>query len=424
MSTTPTPDPSLRFRPLRPAVAGDAPGSLDLLVSVVPPPAPAAGSTRPPLNLALVIDRSGSMDGPPLSQARKAARFLARELTPADRLAIVVFDHEAELLVPSMAVNDPELFVSAINTIRARGMTDLQQGWRTGAMQVAEQLNPDALNRVLLLSDGHTNHGIMEAGEIGRQVRGLSQHGVSTSAFGLGDGFDEDLMGAIASGGDGTLAFIDDPRQLPDLYANELSGLTNTAAQRISLGIRTRNGAELTDVLNDLPQTGSGNWQLPSLRFGRELHVAVRIELPAWTANADIASLRLAWERPGDSQRHSRVELLSLPVMPAAELAGMAVDSLVAEQFALLQANRDRQHAIDALDAGDLQAADQHLMAIDDCLSVVPGSAAVNAERDSIRQRRAMLHKDRNRSRKNLRREAMRSSVNVWERNSDSGPRS
>ena len=164
-------------------------------------------------------------------------------------------------------------------------------------------------------------------------------------------------MGAIASGGEGTLAFIDDPKQLEDLYANELSGLANTAAQRLSLGIRTRNGAELNDVLNDLPQTAFGNWQLPNLRFGQELHVAVRIQLPAWAANAEIASLRLAWEQPGKSERHNRVEKLSLPVMAADEIAEMAVDSVVAEQFDLLQANRDRQGAIAALDADDLEAA-------------------------------------------------------------------
>ena len=413
------PTPTLRFRPLLPAVACDAASSLDLLISVVPPPAPTT-TTRPPLNLALVIDRSGSMDGTPLSQARKAARFLARELSPADRLAIVIFDHEAEVLVPSMPVNDPELFVHAINTIHARGMTDLQLGWCTGAMQVAEQLDSQAVNRVLLLSDGHTNHGLTDADVIAQQVQGLSQNGVSTSAFGLGDGFDEDLMAAIASGGDGTLAFIDNPKQLPDLYAHELSGLTNTAAQRLSLGVRTRNGAELIDVLNDLPQTVFGNWQLPNLRFGQELHVAVRIQLPAWAANAEIASLRLAWEQPGESERHSTVERLSLPVMPAAEIADMAVDPVVAEQFALLQANRDRQRAIAALDADDLEAAEQCLMSIDEHLAAMPCSAAINTERHALQQRRHMLHKDRNLSRKTLRREALRSSVNVWEQSEDS----
>ena len=354
MSQMQMPAPTLRFRPLRPAVACDTASSLDLLISVVPPPTPTTTS-RPPLNLALVIDRSGSMDGTPLSQARKAARFLAGELSPADRLAIVVFDHEAKLLVPSQPVLAPAPFIAAINGIHARGTTDVQQGWFNGALQVAQELSPKAINRVLLLSDGHVNEGVTDTEVIAKQVAGLSTRGISTSAFGLGDGFDEDLMGAIASGGDGTLAFIDDPKQLPDLFANELSGPTITTAQR--LGIRTRNGAELNDVLNDLPQTAFGNWQLPNLRLGQELHMAVRIQLPVWTANAEIASLRLAWEQPGESERHNRVEKLSLPVMAADEIAEMAVDSVVAEQFDLLQANRDRQGAIAALDADDLEAA-------------------------------------------------------------------
>ena len=234
--------------------------------------------------------------------------------------------------------------------MHSRRTTDLQQGWFNGALQVAQELNPKAINRVLLLSDSHVKVGVTDTELIAKQVAGLSTRG--TSAFGLGDGFDEDLMGAIASGGDGTLAFIDDPKQLPDLFANELSGPTITTAQR--LGIRTRNGAELNDVLNDLPQTAFGNWQLPNLRLGQELHMAVRIQLPVWTANAEIASLRLAWEQPGESERHNRVEKLSLPVMAADQIAEMAVDPVVAEQFALLQANSDRQRVIAALDADDL----------------------------------------------------------------------
>ena len=190
--------------------------------------------------------------------------------------------------------------------------------------------------------------------------------------------------------------------------------------QSNSHSIRTHNGAELIDVLNELPQTAFGNWQLPNLRFGQELHVAARIQLPAWAANAEIASLRLAWEQPGESERHSTVEMLSLPVMPAAEIADMALDPVVAEQFALLQANRDRQQAIAALDADDLEAAEQYLMTIDESLAAMPCSAAISTERHAIQQRRSMLHKDRNLSRKNLRREALRSSLNVWEERNDS----
>ena len=226
--------PVLRFRPLRPAVAADGASTLDLLLTISTPELPAGQvQPRPPLNLALVIDRSGSMAGRKLSYARKAARFLAGELTTRDRLAIVTFDGEVQVVVPSTPVADPLAFIAAINTIHSGGCTALFDGWLAGAMQVAEHLEPNALNRVLLLSDGQANEGLTNTAEIAAKVAGLTAKGISTSAFGLGDGFDEDLMGAMATSGDGTLAFIESPGQLPDLYASELQGLANTLGKRV-----------------------------------------------------------------------------------------------------------------------------------------------------------------------------------------------
>ena len=414
-------NPSLHFRPLRPAVATDGATTLDLLITVATPPLPAElmARPRPPLNLALVIDRSGSMDGSKLSYAREAARFLAGELTARDRLAVVTFDDEVNVLVPSQPVRDPLTFISAINTIQAGGCTALFDGWLAGATQVAQQLDPTALNRVLLLSDGQANEGLTDAAAIAAKVEGLTKRGISTSAFGLGSGFDEDLMGAIAAAGDGTLAQIESPKQLADLYASELQGLASTIGRKVSLGIRAKHGAELVDVLNDLPQTVAGNHQLPNLRHGQELNVGVQLHLPAWAANQEIASVRLAWDSPEQQGRQSLVEHLTLPVQPKAELEGLEIDALVAEQFALLQANRERRQAIDALDQGDLQGALLSLAAMDERLADLPQSDAIQRERQLLAEKRVLMQQDRNLSRKRLRRESLRSSLSVWEANND-----
>jgi Ca-activated chloride channel homolog len=412
--------PSLHFRPLRPAVAADGPTTLDLLVTVrLPDPPPSSSKQRPGLNLALVIDRSGSMAGSKLSHARKAARFLAGELTERDRLAIVTFDDEVQVLVPSQPVRDPLLFISAINTIDAGGCTALFDGWLAGATQVANQLDPQGLNRVLLLSDGQANEGLTDAGAIAAKVEGLTQRGISTSAFGLGSGFDEDLMGAVAAAGDGTLAQIESPKQLADLYASELQGLASTVGRKVSLGIRAKHGAELVDVLNDLPQTSAGNLQLPNLRYGQELGVGLRLQLPAWRPNQTIASVRLAWDAPDAEGRQELIEQLTLPVKPQAELDGLDVDPAVAEQLALLQANRERRLAIEELDRGDVAAAMGSLVAIDARLAALPQSEGVKRERRLLAEKQALMHQDRNLSRKRLRNESLRSSLNVWEGGDD-----
>lgn len=414
-------NPSIRFRPLRPAVAADGATTLDLLVTVAAPPLQAEllARPRPPLNLALVIDRSGSMSGSKLSYARKAARFLAGELTERDRLAIVTFDDEINVLVPSQPVRDPLLFISAINTIQAGGCTALFDGWLAGAMQVANQLDPTGLNRVLLLSDGQANEGLTDAAEIAAKVEGLTQRGISTSAFGLGSGFDEDLMGAVASAGDGTLAQIESPQQLADLYASELHGLATTLGRKVSLGIRTKGGAELVDQLNDLSLTSAGNFQLPNLRYGQELSVGVRLQLPAWAPNQEIASVRLAWDAPQQQGRQELRDSLTLPVKPQAELAGLAIDEAVAEQLALLRANRERRQAIEALDQGDVHGAAVSLASIDQHLAALPQSDAVMRERQLLQEKHELLQQDRNLSRKRLRRESLRSSLNVWEGGDD-----
>jgi Ca-activated chloride channel family protein len=414
--------PSLHFLPLRPAVAADGATTLDLLITVRSPEQPLAQQKqRPGLNLALVIDRSGSMAGSKLSYARKAARFLAGELTERDRLAIVTFDEQVNVLVPSQPVRDPLLFISAINTIDAGGCTALFDGWLAGATQVANQLDPAGLNRVLLLSDGQANEGLTDAEAIAARVEGLTQRGISTSAFGLGSGFDEDLMGAIAAAGDGTLAQIESPRQLADLYASELQGLASTLGRRVSLGIRGKHGAEVVDVLNDLPLTGAGNHQLPNLRFGQELSVGMRLQLPAWTPNQEIASVRLAWEAPDQQGRQELIKHLILPVKPQAELEGLDPDPEVAEQLALVQANRERRLAIEELDRGDVRAAMASLDVIDQRLAALPQSAGVRRERQLLAEKRALMNHDRNLSRKRLRNESLRSSLNVWEGSDDNG---
>ncbi len=415
--------PTLRFRPLRPAVASDRPSRLDLLLTITPP-APEADpqrQQRPPLNLALVIDRSGSMSGTKLSYARKAARFLAGELTSRDRLAIVSFDDEVKVVVPSTPVIDPQPFIAAINRIHSGGCTALFDGWLAGATQVAEHLDPTQMNRVLMLSDGQANEGLTDQEQIATKVAGLTQRGISTSAFGLGADFDEDLMGAMAAAGDGTLAHIETPSQLADLYASELQGLATTFGRRVSIGLRGKHGAEVVDLLNDLKPTGAGNHQLPNLRAGQELNVGVHLKLPAWIPNQEILSVRLAWDAPDSSERQTLIEHLQLPVMESEEIKQLDPDEEVAEQLAVFKASRERRRVIAELDRGDVSSASVSLGKLVGDLSAMPATPRLTRELSLLSEKLALLKSDPRRGRKRLRNESQRSSLNVWESDDDLG---
>jgi Ca-activated chloride channel family protein len=222
-------------------------------------------------------------------------------------------------------------------------------------------------------------------------------------------------MGAMATAGDGTLAFIESPGQLADLYASELQGLAGTLGRRVSLGIRTSHGAELVDVLNDLEASEGGEFRLPNLRAGQELNVGLRLQLPAWAPNQEILSLRLGWEAPGAGERQSRSEALMLPVLPAADLEGLDPDPAVSEQLALLKANRERLRAIQQLDQGDFEAADFTLQGACALMASMPSSTLTSRELRLLQEKRALLRQDRNLSRKRLSRESLRSRSIVWD---------
>ncbi|HWG83947.1 MAG TPA: VWA domain-containing protein, partial [Deinococcales bacterium] len=304
-------EPRVEFIPLKAAVSSTRDTTLEVLVRVTPPEAQAA-SARPALNLGLVIDRSGSMGGEKISYARKAARYAVGQLLQTDRVSVVAFDDRVEVVVPSALAGDKLAITTAVNGIHSRGSTDLHAGWLAGAEQVATHLDPARLNRVVLLSDGQANAGETNPDRIASQVRALQERGVSTSAYGLGLDYNEDLLEAMARSGDGNYAFIESPSQLPEIFARELSGLLATTGRSVSLGLEPQAGAAVLDVLNDLDRTQFGRFKLPNLVSGNPLDVVLRLRVPA-SHGGECLRVRLAWDDPKGSGRRTLRAALSLP---------------------------------------------------------------------------------------------------------------
>ncbi len=214
------------------------------LVEITAPPANAA-PVRPRVNVAFVLDRSGSMGGRnKFDLARDALREGIERLAATDRFAVVVYDTEIDVVAPGRTADATakEAAIRRLRDVGPRGGTNLSGGWLRGAEQVSSALDPEAVNRVLLLTDGLANAGITDRTELERHAGELRARGVSTSTFGVGEDFDERLLGAMADAGGGAFRFIANAAEIPALIRSEVGELLEVTAKDVELRISGPDG--------------------------------------------------------------------------------------------------------------------------------------------------------------------------------------
>ena len=349
---------SIKIELLPAKTAAQTDESTELLVLIrITPPFVKPDKARPNLNLGLVLDRSGSMGGEKLEAVKRAASFAVRQMQPTDRVSVSVYDNEVETIVPSTLVTDAAAIERRIGAIRCGGATALHDGWLAGATEVAAHLRDDQLNRVLLLTDGLANNGETNASRICQNVKGLAARGVSTTALGVGDDFNEDLLQSMAQSGDGNYYFIEGAADLERIFAAELSGLMATLGRKVSLGLETQNGARIADVLSDLEKNTLGRLMLPNLVAGRALEVVVKLQIPALKRASDVCLVRLAFDDPQSGERRVAREALSLGAVSAREWEAMPDDVAAVDAAARLELARAREEIGRHLDKGDLASA-------------------------------------------------------------------
>ena len=186
--------------------------------------------TRPPVNVAIVIDNSGSMSGSKIEQARQAAIAAVNRLRDDDIVSVVLYNSSVQVLVPATKATDRRQIIRLIRTVRAGGNTALFSGVSKGAAEVRKFLDEESVNRVILLSDGLANVGPSSPRELARLGRSLVKEGISVSTLGLGLRYNEDLMSGLASAGSGNHIFVEEAEDLVAVFNDEFNDLMSVVA--------------------------------------------------------------------------------------------------------------------------------------------------------------------------------------------------
>ncbi|MHC5021399.1 MAG: vWA domain-containing protein, partial [Planctomycetota bacterium] len=235
-------------------VPADRPGPAHCWLRLVAPDAP-DDEGRAPLNLSLVLDRSGSMRGEKIQSVKDAARALISMLSAKDLLSVVSYAEDVTTLVPPSPVRDRDSIARMLDGLMARGGTNLSGGWLQGVAYVEKKRLKKGINRVLLMTDGLATRGILDTAQLVKMVGKKKRKKIATSTFGFGEGFNEDLLINMSKAAGGAFYYIEDPDDAPHAFTQELGNLLSVVAQNFSVKLKAQGGAKFVRLLNGYPHT-------------------------------------------------------------------------------------------------------------------------------------------------------------------------
>lgn len=385
------PAPTMLLQPHRAGLPAGRKFRLDVLVRVQAPDAPVDAAPRPPLHLALVLDRSGSMAGRPLQEAKRCALAIAERLQPQDQLALVSYDNRVETVLSLAPVADLEDFRHALSRVRSGGCTNLHLGWAVGLNHLQQAHRPEVLSRVLLLSDGQANEGLVDPAALAEQAGSAAAEGVSTSTYGLGHQFEEQLMSGMARAGRGRAYYGETASDLLDPFMEEFDLLANLFARKLAMTVQAPAGVEVT-LLNPYPKLGPHAWALPDLGYAAEAWAVVRLEGDASIFGAEGSVDLLTVGLAGADARGRDLELpsqaLALPLVEAEAFLALPKDELVVRRAGELLAAELQERAYRACLEGDWEQVHRLLDQLRELARTNPWTEAALKELEELASQR------------------------------------
>ncbi|MEO0795118.1 MAG: VWA domain-containing protein [Verrucomicrobiota bacterium] len=324
-------------------------------------------SQRPPVNLSLVLDRSGSMSGRKIEQAIAAAKVAISKLGPRDMLSVIIYDNQIDTLAGAQAATEENIsrIRRALERVDARGGTAIYAGLNQAAAELRRHGQEGYINRMILLSDGLANEGPSHVSDFRSLARAFAGEDIVVSSVGLGLDFNEDLMTALAEAGQGTMYFVENAQDLPRIFSLELGDVLNVAATDIEIIVYPKKGAKIIRSIGRGAsiESDQARFTLPQVYGGLDKLALLEIQAPAGAAGdaQDLVEVVVNYKPVGSDEL--RKQQVSVPiaytdhveeVKSAAnvEVAQIVVENRIAEA---------KDGAIRYSDLGDTQQASEEL---------------------------------------------------------------
>lgn len=358
---------SLRVLPSKRAIMPLAePQVLYLLAEIVPDPRAQEGQYKREsrLNLTLVLDHSNSMSGTRLDRVKVAAHQIVDQLTPEDIFSVVSFNDHAEVVVPATTVTDKAALKARISLMAASGGTEIYKGLAAGVEQNRQYLAPRLVNHIILLTDGNTYGDQERSLALAREV---TKQGISVSAMGLGQEWNDKFLDELASLTGGSSAYINSANAVVKFLNDHVRNLSNIFAERVHLSVAPDPDIRFESAfkLSPNPQPLSveeGNIPLGSLQLNRTISLLLQFEMPAELQNGFRSVARLVASGDVLANRLQKYQILSdFSVEVSSELLQEEPPAAILDALGKLTLYRMQERAQEALESGDVREATRRL---------------------------------------------------------------
>ncbi|MBU1344443.1 MAG: VWA domain-containing protein [Proteobacteria bacterium] len=257
---------------------------------------------RPPVNLSLVLDQSGSMNGNKIEQAKAAAIEALTRLGLQDIFSVVVYDTNVHTIVPAQNASHIQNIIRTIRQIRAGGSTALFGGVSQGAAEIRKNIENDYIHRIILLSDGLANVGPRMPEDLGRLGAALIKENISVTTVGVGTDYNEDLMARLAQKSDGNTYFVESGFDLPKIFAAELGDVLNVVAKKVKVTITLPDNVTAVNIIGREGRIKGREIELfmNQLYGDQEKYALIEVNIPKSISGSriKIAQAEVTYENP------------------------------------------------------------------------------------------------------------------------------